>query len=176
MKLTTNKGKLYLSIFFILIFGYICCRIAIVPTIAKYKEYQLLKKEVVLFGTNPAYKIKEFEKRIANYNRFLIKDLSNQDSNVLSFISENEGINKISIASLPEKHIFSNHSSTIITYRLKLTGDFKGLLKYLNFLELSQNQGKILSVHYFINSFRGGVEVLYLEVYLQYYLINNSTI
>ena len=146
----TQKTKnilLVVGFILVLVLSY---RLAISKTLALKGEYNILKKEVVLFKNTPKQLslLKQKQKYYDSLlNKFQIKGSSIQN-NLLKTINTYADSSKLKVVSFLEPHVFVNNSLTMKTHQFTVQGDYNTILKLIHLLEQQTKFGEIINLYF----------------------------
>lgn len=147
----TYKQLFYLyacGLFLVVVLVY---KVALKPTLELRKS--LHEKEVVLSTVSMApQQIKNINKKLETLNRHL-ESFSAQGmplrDKILQEISNYCSENQLVVYNYPEPHYYDNSTFTVESNQIAVKGDFKGLLKLINYIESKANFGRIVHVEFY---------------------------
>jgi hypothetical protein len=176
-KKLTYKQRYYLLIAGLVIFFYLCYKMAIKETFIVRKECRQTEERLRQVKTAPQ-QILELEKKIAKIDRSIRSD-SIQDSNfhemLLARISEYCTKNNIGIVEYPPLHSFSWNEITLETNAVIVQGNFIELLKMIYFIEQKAGIGRVSGVDFYTYYERSRRRTyLRMKLYIQYILQNDE--
>ncbi|MBN1115638.1 MAG: hypothetical protein JXA77_00415 [Bacteroidales bacterium] len=157
-----------LSVFFII-------KIAVAPTIQTIKtyKYNTEKYELISSASGDILLIKKRRSVFDSmYNKTAGITLEVRKQ-ILSDISSYCSKNSLQVHTFPEQHIYQSKLIAVETNTIIIKGNFKGLLKLINYIESSVTYSKISSVNFYTTTNRKlKTEELFLELIFQN--INND--
>ncbi len=170
IKNLTNRQFFYLylgavALGFILVFN-----IAIKPTLELRRECKQKASVLTSVSTAPQ-QIKLINKRLAKINSHFSSLSMNENTSrdkILEEVGNYCSKNRISVHNYPELHLYHNNTFTVESNRIVVKGDFKRLLKLVNFLETKAEFGRIVSLGFSSETNRKTKrKELYLELIFQ---------
>ncbi len=146
----TNKTKniaLLVGFLLALVLSY---QLAISKTVALKKEFNLLKKQEVLFENTPK-QISLLKQKQKYYDSLLIKYQmagSSLQNNLLKTINAFADSSHIKVVSFLEPHSIVKDDLKINTYQFVLEGHYNAILKLIHKLEQDTRFGEITNLHF----------------------------
>ncbi|WP_323787700.1 hypothetical protein [Psychroserpens sp.] len=143
-----NKNILLVAGFVFTLF--ICYQLAISKTIIQKQEYDVLKKQQVLFKNAPQ-KLSLLKKKEVYYDSILNKyqlDGSSVENNLLKTINVFATTNNIKVVSFLKPHIIFKEDLIIKTYEFILEGDFNNINQLIHQLEQMTKFGEVVNLQF----------------------------
>lgn len=135
-------------------------------TLETYKELKQLEKSALLYP-NPAQSLLNLQNELSQIRAVGPGDHLTIDDRLMSTISENLEHFKVELEEFPETHSYVSDNYRVQTFRIRLSGCFGNLLRFINFMEYELSSCKIVSLDFQRELHRKKGERLYLNLSFQ---------
>lgn len=141
-------------------------RLAISPTNELRKELAKLERSIAMYD-NPEMILAGLNQQLVTIQEDQVADPSELDENLLDIISNNIGRFRLRLEEFPETHSYSSENFVVKTFRLRFSGRFTDLLRFINFAEYEIGTCNIVSVDLERELIRKVGEKLFADIYFQ---------
>lgn len=169
----TKKQKNILLILGFVLALVLCYTLAVSKTLEQKKQYNVLKKQEILFKNAPK-QLSLLKQKEVYYDSLLTKyqlDGSSIQNNLLKTINTFANSNDLKVISFLEPHTITKNDLTIKTYEFVLEGEYNNISQLIHQLEQRTKFGEVVNLHFEKKkNFRTGSYFLEATVLLTSYL------
>jgi len=160
------KRKYHLLLLGIPLLLLLSWKLSISRTAELQKEYTQLKSNQLRYS-NPDRTILALEQELASIREADQYDPALLDQQLMEEVSRKAGPYRIRLEAFPESHSFRSNNYQVQTFRLRFSGRYSNLLKFIHYAEHEINSCKMVSVAFDRKVHRKTGEKLYADLYFQ---------
>jgi len=159
-----NKYYLLLVAIPILLFG--SWKLSISRTVETQKEYQVLKSNHQRYS-DPDRILIGLQQELSSIREGDVPDPQLLDQQLMEEVSKKAGPLKIQLEAFPETHSYRSDNYQVQTFRLRFSGRYTNLLKFIHYSEHEIKSCSMVSVAFERKVHRKTGERLYADLYFQ---------
>lgn len=166
MKLRSYKIRFYLLIGAIPILIVLCWKLAVSQTVESYRNLDQLRISINQYS-DPDRTLEVLYNELAIIQENVEADPEKVDEHLMDAVSKNIKRFRIRLEEFPETHSFNSNSFKVQTFRLRFSGRYSDLLRFIHFAEYEINSCQIVSVGFQRKVHRKTGEKLFMDLYFQ---------
>jgi hypothetical protein len=159
-----NRYYLLLIAIPILLFG--SWKLSISKTFETSKEYQLQKSNYHRYS-DPSRILMGLQQELSSIREGDVSDPLLLDQQLMDEVSKKAGPYKIRLEAFPETHSYRSDNYQVQTFRLRFSGRYANLLKFIHYSEHEIKSCSMVSVAFERKMHRKTGEGLYVDLYFQ---------
>lgn len=141
-------------------------KLALSQTAGAYADLKKLKHDVFQYA-DPNGTLLKLQKELSFIQEGDASDPQKVDEHMMDVISENMSRFRIRLEEFPETHSYTSSTYQVKTFRLRFSGMYTDLLRFINFAEYEIGTCKIVSVAFERKEHRKTGEKLFVDLYFQ---------
>ena len=164
-----NKFKYYILVALVPLGLILCWKLAFSVTLDLYFKI----RQTTLNTThliNPDITINLLSAKLKELEVSNVTDPEQLDDKLIELLSKQLVVNSVLLESISEIHSVNSTSFLIKTFKLEFSGKFTDLVRLMDFIENEFIYFKPISANFHREELKGGVEKLYLDLYLQTFI------
>lgn len=165
------KTRFYLLLGVVIIMILLAWKLAVNRTIESHREFKQLRENITHYQ-NPDKVIARLQSQLSIVRDERLPGPDEIDESLMNIVSQNLVRYNIRLEEFPETHRFRSNNYLIQTYRLRFSGRFTDLLKFIHFAEYEFLSCRIVSVRFNREEIRSTGEKLFVNVYFQSFYRN----
>ena len=131
-----------------------------------YRELKKIKSSALLYP-HPEQTLEKLNRELDLVYSDEKVDPQSVDERLMKAISEHVGTYHILLEEIPETHSYSNNSYTVQTFRVRFSGRFANLLKFIHYAEYEIHSCSIVSLEFSREYHKKRGEKLFADIYFQ---------
>jgi len=159
-----NRYYLVLLSIPILIFG--SWKLSVSQTYETFKEYRVLKGNHQRYS-DPARMLNSLQKELSTIRERDVSDPDLLDQQLMEEVSKKAGPYRIRLEAFPETHAYLSSNYQVQTFRLRFSGRYNNLMKFIHYSEHEIKTCQLVSVSFERKVQRKSGERLYVDLYYQ---------
>lgn len=161
----------YKTLFFLLLatlplLTLVVWKLSFSQTLDSFRELSQLRRSVSKYP-NPDRTLMMLQEELVQIRSGDPADHQTIDDQLMSAISENLSRYKIQLEEFPETHSFQSKNYKVQTFRIRLSGSFTNLLRFVNYAEYELGSCRIISLSFQREVHRKRGERLYVDLSFQ---------
>jgi len=166
MKKLSYKSRFYLLLASLPVVLLMVWSLSFSQTLESFKELRQLKENARMYP-NPERTLRMLQDELVQIRSSDPGDHLTIDDQLMSTISENLDRFKIQLEEFPETHLYTSENYRVQTFRIRLSGGFTNLLRFVNYTEYELASCRIVSLAFQREVHRKRGERLYLDLSFQ---------
>lgn len=166
MKLKSYKIRFYLLLGAIPILMLLSWKLALSQTVSLQSDLTSLKRSIRQYA-NPALTLQQLNEELSLIRDKDASDPSKVDEHLMDEISQNAGRFHIRLEEFPETHTYISSTYQVKTFRLRFSGRYANLLRFINYAEYEITTCGLVSVDFERREQRKTGEKLFVDLYFQ---------
>lgn len=166
MKQLTYRTLFYILLAALPLLALVSWKLSFSQTIESYRELSQLRQSASLYP-NPERTLLMLQDELVQIRASDPADHLTIDDQLMSAISENLDRYKIQLEEFPETHSFQSKNYRVQTFRIRLSGSFTNLLRFVNYAEYELGSCRIISLTFQREVHRKRGERLHVDLYFQ---------
>lgn len=166
MNLSSYKTRFFLLIGGLPVLLLLTWKLAFSLTLESYQELRLLRENSLKYP-EPDRTLEQLKSELSLIRTNELTDHQTVDDILINAISDNIGKYHIQLEEFPENHSFTSNNFQIQTFRIRFSGRYANLLRFVHYAEYEIHICKLVSVDFQREVHRKKGEKLYMDLYFQ---------
>ncbi len=166
MKLKSYKIRFYLLMGGLPLLILLSWKLSISQTMQSYRDLKQLKTSILQYS-DPDRTLERLYNELSSIQENNVANPEEVDEHLMDAISRNIGRFGIRLEEFPETHSFNSNNYQVQTFRLRFSGRYSNLLRFINYAEYEISSCRIVSVGFQRKVHRKTGEKLFVDLYFQ---------
>lgn len=166
MRLKSYKIRFYLLLGVIPLLILLSWKLALSQTVSLQSDLTRLKQNIRQYA-DPEQTLMQLSEEASLIREKDASDPLNVDEHLMDEISRNIGRFHIRLEEFPETHVYSSSTYRVKTFRLRFSGRYVNLLRFINYAEYEIASCSLVSVDFERREHRKTGEKLFVDLYFQ---------